>query len=273
MANSRINPDSFYVNGNALPASFYQAIDLAQFQAVNGYSGGTWTPSTPWQIGGAGIWLCGPTNSTTSGSIITTLSASGKRIVLASNDVPLINSSRPEASRTIVTSCGVFQDNSNGIAQVASYSARSYPAGDSVNATGAGCRIHVPVRVHDGAVFYSATLSVVIGSGHQAIPAILPKWRILAVDVAGNVTPLIGTALIPGGWTTMSTPGSVGAYNGSTSTIGYNVNAFMPDTIVDRSSYCYIAEIVDESGAGAIPGNAYTGISCSFTEIGDMRFS
>ena len=94
--NVRLNPDSFYRNGVPLPASFYQGVDTAQSKAIAADSGGTWNPSAPIQIAGAGVMFAGPT-TTSGGASITTPPGSGKRVVLAANDfVELLIRTSPE---------------------------------------------------------------------------------------------------------------------------------------------------------------------------------
>jgi hypothetical protein len=111
----RLNPDTFYRNGKPLGASFYQAIDTAQANAINGDTGGTWSGITT--IGGAGMWFAGPTSAGI-GAEVQTPFLSGKRIVHAANDVAQLSPSHVLRTRNMKTSCGAAAVVTNGFPQV-----------------------------------------------------------------------------------------------------------------------------------------------------------
>ncbi len=84
--NARILGDVAYVNGSPIPASYFQALDAAQTKAINGDAGGDWTPLSPFGVGGAGMWFCGP-STLSGGASVLNVPNSGARIVHNADDM------------------------------------------------------------------------------------------------------------------------------------------------------------------------------------------
>jgi hypothetical protein len=263
--NQAIQSTLAYVNGIPIPIAYFQALDTAQYQAVDGDAGGTWTPTSQLGISGAGLWICGP-SSVSAGSLVVTTSGSGHRIVLGSNDMIGLGAGHSAATRVIRTSCGLYLD------ATATYVAPAqFKYGENaVTTSGTGARFFVPLRVHNGGTFASAVLTVNTAGGRAALPFSQPKMRICAVTANGFVIPLNTTTETElGGWVQFAI-GSVGAYNSQTLTLTYTLDAGI---VVDTALFGYVAEIVDEANANAVAGNNYTDIACTFTGIPDLGFS
>ena len=131
-------------------------------------------------------------------------------------------------------------------------------------------RFVVPLRVHHGATMWRADLTLYIGPGHFAVPSSLPQMRIYAVDALGDIIPMSGI-VGSDGWRSIATPASPAAYNSSTQTLTYAIGPGGLGLPIDRANFIYMAEIVDEFGVGALPGNAYDNVSCLFNGITDLR--
>lgn len=63
--NARIRTFGFWTDTTPVTAAEYEALDQAQFEAINGDLGGTWAPSAPIIIGGAGVEIGGAGLTTT----------------------------------------------------------------------------------------------------------------------------------------------------------------------------------------------------------------
>jgi len=260
--NQRFASDVFYVNGRAIPAAYFQQVDTAQAAAFNADTGGDWSPSSPVVIGGAGVSIAGPW-VLVNGQRIVTPSGSGVRVVFADNDAPLIHPTNfPLASRTIVTPCSAAARRVGRTAPaVRSNSLDLHAAG--LAGLHPGSRWLVPLAVHDGAVFGSVTLNFTTVP-HTSLPTSLPQMRVTAVDVFGNITPLGGASGTPG-WVSYPKPGNVLAYSGLNLQLLYPLRGTV---IVNRSAFVYYADVIDESGgAGALGGNAFQDLTCTFSSL------
>ncbi len=305
-----------------LPASYYQTLDTRQQQGVNADEGGTWNPSSPLRItGDAGLWCAGPW-TTCPGFGIDTLPGSGKRVVLAANDVPLFAPGHDLSTQAISTQCAhgaivsasgtpapptfpiwtpltsyaagatvtvgqlpYFYTSSGGVSgssanfgtplqPLASVTDGSitWTRGDPVSGgylylPGVGGRFVLPLDVHNGATFTIAQL-IFRAATHTSLPATLPSMRVYAVDAFGDVFPLGGLPNTPG-FLSLPTPPSVSAYSDQVLELIYEIN---PGVVINRFLFSYFAEIVDESGAGAVPGNRYQRVSGAFFNIAGMFF-
>lgn len=283
MPNARINPDTFYVNGTPIPASYFQAIDTAQFQAINGNDGGTWTPSSPLVIGGAGAWACSATWQLNVSPAIKTPLGSGVRITHGDSDWIWLGSGHAGASRNLRTSLALAADTSfsagaaSGLptvtAHVVSHGAQTTTSAGASYAGGA--RLAMPIRVHNGATLTEVDFYLIVGSSH--LPATFPAIRVVRVDTAGNAVPLCNTPSTTGflgaGWLAFLWPNPPNAPSyyaaGVVQTSPYPVDASLQ--LVDTSRYAYVAQVIDEGGAGAAGGNIYFEVLAKFSSIPDLR--
>lgn len=58
--NTRIRPGGFWVDASVVTDAEFEALDQAQFEAINGDDGGTWAPLSQIVLGGAGLRVTGP---------------------------------------------------------------------------------------------------------------------------------------------------------------------------------------------------------------------
>lgn len=290
MANSRIFADSFYVNGVAIPASYFLALDEAQDAALDGDAGGTWAPSSGIQIGGAGMWCAGSWTLAppSAGTVQVTITPSAPMTHGDSDYIELNNGDL--TPRSLQTPCDLGKDASGistlssqipqvgqpviaGACAVMIQSGAISAPGPAARINGLasssyrpGGRIVMPLRVHDGGTLFAVTFYFQIAM-HSSLPLVFPQFRVHKVDIAGNLTPLYTGANQVQGFKAL-VASTVGAYNSFTS-FEYFCDA---NVVIDRSTYAYFAEIIDESGgSGAMSNNAWQAATASITHIADMR--
>jgi hypothetical protein len=281
---ARILPDSRYVNGAVIPASYFQALDSAQFAAINADTGGTWSPSSPITIGGAGMRASGPWSFGAAPAIEVT-SGAPERITHGDSDWIQLGSGHAGASRAIYTSLGPAADTSywtpgnaaNGRPwigyQSPSHGAKVY---DSASAFVGGARLAVPLRVHNGAKLTEVDFYWKCGDAHSGgMPSSVPQIRVIRLDMFGNVAPLCQTTTTSGwmgsGWLTITSATTTGAYySGGVAQFGiYPVDAAFE--LVDTSQYAYVAQVIDEAGSGAKSGNIFIAAKAACSSIPDLR--
>lgn len=286
MANARLFPDGFYADGVTLPASLLQGLDGAQAAGLDGDAGnGTWSPSASIEIGGAGMWACGPwtLSPPSTGTVQVVLSGGSVQLTHGDSDYITIASGHSMRARYLVTQCALGKDSSGcptyqspllyqGIIGPTAVMlpdvfdqslSNTYRTGFPYRPGG---RFIVPLRVHDGATLVSVTFNFQISS-HSALPDVFPQFRVHKVDALSNLTPLNSATPNGSGFYEFPNPGSVGLYEASTSYV-YGCDA---GVVIDRSKYTYFVEIIDESGANAQGLNIFLSAVGRFTNIADMR--
>lgn len=127
MTNARLNPDTFYVNGSPIPASYFQGIDTYQFQAINGNAGGTWSPTSGILIGGAGMWATGPWVFGNV-SVLEVAPGSSLRVTHGDSDWVGLASGHAAASRALMTSLGPAADTSYWVPIMAPLTGSGFPS-------------------------------------------------------------------------------------------------------------------------------------------------
>lgn len=260
--NQRFAPDAFYVNGVAIPAKYFQAMNAASVAGINADAGGRWTPSSPLQIGGAGMGCAGPW-TLGGGAKIVTPPGSGARVVFGANDAPMIDPDHQDlANRTLVTWCASQFTPLGTTRSVVPPVAQLFRVVGALTTARVNEHWIIPLRVHDGAVFKTVTLSFIPSPAHLALPATAPQMRIYAAGFDGSILPLGGPRFTPG-WVSYPLPATFAAYSAAQQF----VYPLFPGIVVNRSIANYFAEIIDESGVGAQPGNAYWNLTCSFGSI------
>lgn len=287
-ANARISPDTFYVDGGALPASYWITLDTRQYKALWGDQGATWSPTSGIQIGGAGLWSLGRNGLGSSGVTFSaapgayTPSTSGLRFVHGGNDEFTFSTSGTQAVDVSVGQSGVdrsFGSNSGTTANVPRMFYESVKDGRkdylANSAYSGGGRFLMPISVHNGAALSLVTLNFLVGQSHSSVPVSLPQMRVVKVDAQGNVTPLATNASLSGwrgaGFVMFTpTPGSGAAWydSGNPQSIAYSCDAGI---VVDTTKYRYFAQVIDESGSGALSGNEFISAVTSHTSIQDYR--
>jgi len=278
MANARLNPDTFYVNGAPIPASYFRGLDTAQSQGWNGDGGGAWAPIAPIVISGAGVWFCGVW-TIDGGAIVTTPPGSGARFTFSDSDYFV---AAAPMSRGLVTSLASSKDasaqTSPSTTTIAMPRIVFNDFKDAALAISAvGGRLICPLRVHHLASLTSVVFAFTVSAAHSGnpTPTNLPIFRVIAVDPLGNATPLVSNAAQPGwmgnGFIQYNPAPLSGTlwYNGG---VPNNFTYPLPvPVLIDITKYTYYAEIVDESGANSFFNNQYIQAECVFSGIADLR--
>lgn len=235
-----------WFNGYVPTPADFAALDQALEQLVNGDGGGVWSPAAPVIIGGAGMWL-------TSSSFLTQGATVVGNISFGDSDYFLFQS-HVSNSRTLVQSFLSLSPQSGWL---------------EGGTTQLGARGLLPLRVVSAATLASVVLSFAVGSSHGGIPANMARFRVCAVSAAGVVTPLATGGVDVNGFLPLATPASGSAWydGGATQTATYTCTT---SNVIDLA-HGYFLEVVDESGANAVPGNAYVQASLNFVSIADNR--
>jgi hypothetical protein len=271
----RLFNDLFYQSPNVQPASWWETCDLVLSKALNGDGGGTWTPSAPIIIGGAGMWFGGPV-FLSGGAIAVNNSGSGTKFVHGDSDYFQLANGHTGATRTLSQSMGEAIDCSD-FTSVMECAAETITTITTTPLSAPRCLI--PLFVHDGSAIEGVAFSFGVAvHSFSSPPASMPAFRVYARDALGNIIPLSSTivepTLIANGFKPFPTPASGSAWHasGATQTINYlcDTNS-VAATRVDRSKYTYWAEIIEETGANSVAGNSYYGMAVTFTAIADQR--
>ncbi len=257
MPNDLLRDPVDWVNGRAILQSELDALDGDLAAVVNGDDGGAYTQTGTLAIAGAGVWLAASLNHQLSGTGTTLAPAAGsKSLTHGDNDYIQLASTHIGTSRSLLTPC------QRGITQAW---ARDSTTGSLVSPA-PGASFVLPLRVHHAAVLTSASLRFRIVSSH--LPAVLPKLRILRVDTAGTVV-VLSNGDVDGFVPFAPRPANGAAWYASGAV--QTITASAMSEVIDVSRYVYLAQVVDESGSGAIAGNIYGDIQAFFTGIADLR--
>lgn len=143
-----------------------------------------------------------------------------------------------------------------------------------------GLRSRVPgqifsqqLRVFDGAQLDSVALRWAVGVSHANVPTLLPRMRVLRVDVDGTVVPMRAkdATTDEDGWNVWGPRPSTGANyydSANTKTLTYTCNQHQ---LVDRATCQYFAQVKDEQGAGAFSavadGNRFYTLVAAHSQI------
>lgn len=276
MAHHNREQDDAAYNNVPLSSSTLRNLDEKTKKNIGGHTGGTWAPTSPIVIGGAGLQLLGP--STLPSATITT--SPGKHIThgrLDADDYITLASSHLGESRWAEGCCDTFVASSRSTVALQTSVASGIIAAAQPRVPGA--RFFMPVRVHHGATVSSFILAFVIVYAHATVPVVAPKMRVVRIDAAGNVEPLRQNATdtdADGFMNILSSGSTLSTYEGGHIEQLFIYNPDRADrTTVDASKYVYMAEIVEESGVGAFSnsaspnnGNLYFAIE---TWLGDIH--
>jgi hypothetical protein len=271
----RIYADIVYVNGAPIPSAYFESLDAAQAKVLNGDAGGSWAPTNPIRISGAGAWCAGPWLFS-SGAQIRNIGGSGARITHAANDWFQLEAGHVGQTRILISPMRLGRDASPATATIPLVTYENIHDGLRFLNVGGG-RAVCPIALHHGATLLYVSLDLTVSSAHSGVgspPASMPLIRVFSVDTLGNVTNLFTAARSIGwvgnGFSQIPTPASGTAwYNGGTPhTFTYGIDA---GTIVDNTKYTYFCEIVDESGANSFTGNNYLGTASYVYYIPDLR--
>lgn len=243
-------------------------LDEKTKKAINGASGGTWAPSAAIEIGGAGIDLLGPAGMSGASSGIRT--AAGKHIVhgrLDDEDFIALHADHEDATRQL----NAFVAPASG--DYANISQDGSPVINDAQTRRTGVRFFsAPLRVHNGGTIASVELFFVVSAAHASVPEMRPRLRIVRVDKGGMIEPLrIAADTDLDGFVLLGVDTSAADYVASNGvqTATYTPNVTGRD-LVDTSKYVYLAEIIEESGTGAVGKNRFGTLTTHMANIAHL---
>lgn len=243
----QVRDDILWVNIALVQASEFRGIDQNTTLAINGDGGGTYTPSNPIIIGGAGM-TAATLWTMANGNLAQTIAASGKRLTFGDSDFFKLAVGHTGRARTLAS-------------RVAQYTF-SYDQQ----------RIVRPLVVHDNGTLASVTFTFTASGSHSSLPTLLPRFRVFKLDPFGTLTPLKTTGSVLNGFVYLTPPANVAAYenSGTPQSFVYTCDALQ---VVDKANYLYFAEMVNEGGLNAIcTGTILNEVTASITSIPDTRF-
>lgn len=252
-----------WTNGQVTITAYWQGFDQRAMQAINGDDGGTWAPSTPITITGAGFGLLVSGYTQVSGPSGRLTTQGTSRFLCGVNDFPMLAPGHVGQSRKLTTSMlngrsvprsqAVPSLGSNGCLDggLQTVTFATQVTGQNTN----GTRIVCPIEVHNGSTIDSVTFSFKVNGSRSSVPN-MPKARVRRSDISGTVVTL--TSLAAGaendidGYVVVPTPASVALYVN-----GNEFQTFVVDcdqnNIVDTSQYTYDVEIIEEGNPSVTP--------------------
>lgn len=250
----RERADRDWYRGLKIPHTVIRNIDEKTKKAVSG-TGGTYNPSSPIIIGGAGIELqCALQLSGSPGA--KAQPAAGRVFRFGANDyfkhASAVSRSINDTPLLLLSNKTLFRE----AQPVMSVSATTAPA---LRTRRAGAFLRMPLRLPDGARLASVEIGYKIGQAHANVPENLPKARVVRIAATGGIEqhPLPSSSVFDvDGWVSVPTPASGAAYyNGGalqTFTLNYIYSVVEP---VNTSLYAYAVEWLEESGTNSFTNN------------------
>jgi hypothetical protein len=208
-----------------------ERLDAGQFAAVNGDDGGTWNPTTPIRIGGAG------TQITLAAGVYLPFADGVRTFVRSLNPMPV-----------------------NRMFGGASFDATEVAGNVTGNGAGSGFQQSIPVPY--GATLLNVRTYVQVTGGHATLPGIGPGLTILSVPIA--TLPTGETELNSTDTISLALPANVGIYNALGFTY-WDYPCIQNNTSIDTSTKAIIAIMNDESGGGQMAGNIFYGFQITYT--------
>ena len=279
MSNARIRAnDDAWANGVAIAPAELRAFDENTAGSLNGDAGGLFGTSADFEVGGAGMrclapWRIGGANYLP--GLVRTPSGSGKRIVHGDNDYVTWPAGHINGTATIRVAGTEAIDTSRGRARFARYESddtvRNYVAGAVTYR--AGGRLLVPLHVVHGGRIAGVVFRFIVGASHSSVPAVLPLFRAKKVSADGVETALATSGILDGGWKAFApTPGSGALWYAAAAIQSMSYDTDNDATCVaDIGAFTYWAEMVDESGTGALGGNRLVDVRAVHENILDAR--
>lgn len=280
------SPVSNWSGGSQILASELEAFDAALASAVNGASGGCWSPQN--QITIPNFNITGPCKVAYGGTL--TMTAQGA-IQLQDGDFPEYGPGHAGATRvrcypmmdgvplTDPLGNSIFQQQT-GTTVVAGQTVATFtsfapwdvtaaffcrPSDGGMQAIasqmdfsdGAGLRTMAwrqVIRAYDQSTLSQVVVNFKVGFKHTDLPPIMPKARVVRIDTAGNVVVLTSQAAgaDADGYVHVPAPATASAWYAS----GQAQHLTIPcdqNNAVEIASFTYAVEVVDESGLQGYP--------------------
>lgn len=245
-----------------------QRLDAMSSKLIDGDNGGTWNPTLPIVVGGAGLINdTGGFNGSYEGGVLT---SNGGRLLLGDNDWPLLPGTR---SKTVVVPLLATRFDAPNAYQLEA-------------STGVGIGLRTPYGVtnsfypqfgipsrymHHNATLSSAVLTVRVQTPVLTVPANLPGFWLSRLSrprtVLSGGEQLKSTAA---GLQLLAAPGTADAYYaaGAAQAITMTCNQ---NNLVDTTAYSYLLTLQTPS-LGFDTNFIFHSLTLNFTNIGDLRF-
>lgn len=262
----RERSDRDWYRGLRVPEVVLRNIDEKTKMAVSA-TGGTYAPSSPIVIGGAGIELqCAMqlTNAKAQPGV-------GRVFRFGSSDY---FKHEIAVSRSIVDSPLLLLGSHNLPRQAQLQMSVSATTAPALQTRRASAFLRIPLRIPDGARVSGIEIGFKVGVTRANVPA-LPKARLVRAsigDAEWRQHPYCSSPLFDQeGWVSLPTPASGAAYynGGALQTLSLTYNALLVDPI-DTSLYSYALEWIDDSGITGGAGNYLVYIKTTFQQD-DLR--
>lgn len=250
------NPTSTWVSGSQTVLDTEIESLWTKAKSAISSRGGAYAPTILLALTGSGWLVIGPTRVIGQGILDI---ASTSAMVLEDEDFELLSEDHTGRVRDITTPCGVGFANQPWFGRVTRSGGMQLLApivapANEIDSEPEQQTIVVPLRMHDGATLTVATLSFRVGAPHTVIPPLMPKARIVRIDLDGEKTTLSSTdaGADADGYFTVTAPGTPNAWfdEGKTKTLTLTCDQH---TIVDVANYCYAIEILEEGGLEGWP--------------------
>jgi hypothetical protein len=241
-------PDAGYFVGQSVPSSLVRNIDEKTRKAFSS-TGGTYAPSSPIIIGGAGLELqCG----IVIGDAAAVAPGVGQNYVFGDDDYFQFSS---PVTRVIDDSplqlLSNVRTNPRDIRAILTEDDTDTPA---MQTRRAGALVRFALRIPNGARLVEVEIGYKIGQVHAGLPQNMPAARVVRIDCDGIDTPYPDQTNLnrePEGWIPTDAAAyfdGLGAFFGDFHTFALT---FAPVVRADRSIYDYALEWREESGTGA----------------------
>jgi len=236
-------------------ADAFRDIDETTTKALNGADGGTFTAASGITIAGAGAIFACPVDLNSAPIVIT----SSAPLTLGANhaaDHLRLAAGHTGSARTLRQWLGP------AVAEQVNYcpSWSDDIAIPSVKTRYAGAKFASRLRVHNGGELLQVVVRWKVAWTHAALPAFVPKFRVVRVDTDGVTEPLrAGVGLASDGFIQLPDDySSLVAYEAGNAQQNSASYVCDQNNVVDVSRYEYFVEIVEEDGANAFP-DSYSG--------------
>ena len=266
----RTKDDAAWKRGFFVAGAVMRDLDDKTSKAVDGHSGGTYTPSAAMIIGGAGV---GVTGLWTLGASAYARPSGGSTLFVfgknTDDDAFLFGSGHTGLTRslfqTILESYGVFLGDFTNLFTGGS------TVTDGIQPTQHEARFFVPFRTHDGATIDSVAVDLQVIETHAAVPQYLPRFRVVRVSADGVIEALRSedTTTDSDGFQNFSpTPATAGAWNAAQAIQSFTYTCTQ-NNVIDLATYSYFLEIIEEGGTGAwaSDGNIYVSTTTALSNV------
>lgn len=230
----RVQPDSVWVTVYVPKGDDLRKIDANTVLAINGKDGGTYAPSSPIIIGGAGLVVAGPCVFASSSVILTT--GGNSRVVFDADaavsgfDLPI---GHPARSRTRMRPVfEAYVSRSDGLILPGLFS--------TAGVVPTGARFFIPLDVDNGGQLDSVTFRYLLASSTPN-PMIV---RVVRVSPVGTIEPLRSADATSG--TDEDGFQLTGPIFVSNALFTYICNQ---NNAVDIASYAYMLEVIDQGNS------------------------